>query len=372
MSHISSRHAPHATATQLEPPHGAEPTAASGSLLGSRKGRLKLLLRILKLRIFVALAVVLLYFSLTTGNFLSTANLLIMAQHITVIAILSIGMTLVILTGGIDLSVGSVVGFSGMVAGFLISRGIPIGDQVLLLNVFEVVVVTCLVGLAIGLVNGALVTWLNVAPFIATLGMLYVVRGAALLFNDGATFSELGGHAEFGNTGFALLGGGTLFNVGYPVWLLVAMTVLAAAIAARTPIGRYIYAIGGNERAALFSGLKVKKVKLFVYAFSGFCAALVGLVVTSQLQTAHPMTGNTYELMAIAAVVLGGTALSGGRGTVIGSVIGACVISILNDGMVMSGVSSFWQMVIMGLVIILAVVIDQLQQRLQKKVMVAL
>lgn len=329
------------------------------------------LLQILKLRIFVALFAVLFYFSLTVDNFLTTNNMLIMAQHITIIGILAIGMTLVILTAGIDLSVGSTVGFSGMVAGFLIMNGIPIGNSILFLSVPEVILVTCLIGAFIGYINGALITYLNVAPFIATLGMLYVVRGAALLFNDGGTFSRLQGHEELGNMGFSILGNGSLLGIGIPVWLLLALALITWFVSYKTPFGRYVYAIGGNESAAVFSGLRVRKIKLWVYVFSGFCAAIVGLIITSQLQTGHPMTGDTYELRAIAAVVLGGTALSGGRGSVIGSVIGACVISILNDGMVMSGVSNFWQMVIMGLVIIIAVVIDQLQQRLHKRVMVS-
>ncbi|PAU78507.1 ABC transporter permease [Halomonas salipaludis] len=330
----------------------------------------KALLLVLKLRIFVALFVVIAYFSLTVNNFLTTSNMLIMAQHITVIGILAVGMTLVILTGGIDLSVGSTVGLSGMVAGFLLMQGISIGDYTIFFNVPEVILLTCLIGALIGYINGSLITYLNVAPFIATLGMLYVVRGAALLMNDGGTYSQLRGHEALGNTGFSLLGNGSFLGIGIPVWILAILALITWLVSLRTPFGRYVYAIGGNEHAAVFSGLRVRKIKLWVYVFSGFCAALVGLVVTSQLQTGHPMTGDTYELRAIAAVVLGGTALAGGRGSVIGSVIGACVISILNDGMVMSGVSNFWQMVIMGLVIIVAVVIDQLQQRLQKKVMV--
>lgn len=330
----------------------------------------RLLLQILKLRIFVALIIVVVYFSVTASNFLTTSNMLIMAQHITVIGILAIGMTLVILTGGIDLSVGSTVGLSGMVAGFLLMQGISIGDYSIFFSVPEVILLTCLVGALIGYINGSLITYLNVAPFIATLGMLYVVRGAALLLNNGSTYSQLQGHEALGNTGFSLLGNGSLLGIGIPVWLLIVLALTTWLISLKTPFGRYIYAIGGNEKAAVFSGLRVRRIKMWVYIFSGFCAAIVGLVVTSQLQTSHPMTGDTYELRAIAAVVLGGTALAGGRGSVIGSVIGACVISILNDGMVMSGVSNFWQMVIMGLVIIVAVVIDQLQQRLQKKVMV--
>lgn len=322
---------------------------------------------LLKLRIFIALFVIFIVFSLTADNFLSTGNLLIMAKHVTIVAILSIGMTLVILTGGIDLSVGSIVGISGMAAGYMLLEGIHIGHHVVFFNTVAVAVIACVLGALIGAVNGYLITALNVAPFIATLGMLYVVRGAALLVNNGSTFADLEGNPALGNTGFEFLGNGTILGLSVPVWIMLVLAALTIFIARKTPLGRRIYAIGGNEQAARFSGIRTHRVKLFVYTFSGFCAAIVGLVITAQLQTAHPLTGETYELNAIAAVVLGGTALMGGRGTVFGSVVGACVISILGDGMVMCGISDFWQMVIKGLVIIFAVVIDQLQQRLQSR-----
>lgn len=326
---------------------------------------------VLKLRIFIALFAIIVVFSLATENFLSTSNMLIMAQHVTVVAILSIGMTLVILTGGIDLSVGSIVGISGMVAGYLLLEGVRVGHHVVFFNPFAVAVIACVCGALIGAVNGYLITALNVAPFIATLGMLYVVRGAALLVNNGGTYADLAGNPALGNTGFAFLGNGTILGLSMPVWIMIVLAALTIFVAKKTPLGRRIYAIGGNEQAARFSGIRTNRVKLFVYMFSGFCAAIVGLVITAQLQTAHPLTGQTFELNAIAAVVLGGTALMGGRGTVFGSVVGACVISILGDGMVMCGISDFWQMVIKGLVIIFAVVVDQLQQRLQSR-MVAL
>jgi len=322
---------------------------------------------ILKLRIFIALFAIVIVFSLATDNFLSTGNMLIMAKHVTVVAILSIGMTLVILTGGIDLSVGSIVGISGMAAGYLLLEGVKIGHHVVFFNPFGVAVLACVLGALIGAVNGYLITLLNVAPFIATLGMLYVIRGAALLVNNGSTYADLEGNAALGNTGFEFIGNGTILGLSMPVWILIVLTAVTIFVARKTPLGRRIYAIGGNEQAARFSGIRTNRVKLFVYMFSGFCAAIVGLVITAQLQTAHPLTGQTFELNAIAAVVLGGTALAGGRGTVFGSVVGACVISILGDGMVMCGISDFWQMVIKGLVIIFAVVIDQLQQRLQSR-----
>ena len=326
---------------------------------------------LLEARIFIALAIILLVFSLGTDSFLSVGNLLIMAKHITVVAILSLGMTLVILTGGIDLSVGSIVGISGMVAGYLLLEGVRVGHSIIFFHPIVVALIACAVGMLVGAINGVLVTWFNVAPFIATLGMLYVVRGAALLSNNGSTYADLNGLAELRNTGFQWIGDGVILGLGVPVWLLIVLAALCIFLVRRTPLGRHIYAIGGNEQAAKFSGIRTRRTKMFVYVFSGFCAALVGLIITAQLQTAHPMTGNNFELNAIAAVVLGGTALAGGRGTVLGSVVGACVISILADGMVMSGISDFWQMVIKGSVVIFAVVIDQLQQRMQRR-MVAL
>lgn len=323
----------------------------------------------LKARTFIALLIVMSFFSVMVPNFLTMSNLLIMTQHVAITGLLAIGMTLVILTGGIDLSVGAVAGMCGMVAGALLTNGLPIwGEQIIFFNVPEVILLVAGFGILLGLINGAVITRLGVAPFICTLGMMYVARGAALLFNDGSTYANLVGMPELGNTGFAILGSGTILGIYIPIWLMVSFLLLGLYMTRKTPLGRYIYAIGGNESAARLAGVPIIKVKVFVYAFSGLCAALVGLIVASQLQTAHPMTGNMFEMDAIGATVLGGTALAGGRGRVSGSIIGAFVIVFLADGMVMMGVSDFWQMVIKGLVIVTAVVIDQFQQRLQSKV----
>lgn len=324
---------------------------------------------LLKARTFIALLIVMGFFSVMVPNFLTMSNLLIMTQHVAITGLLAIGMTLVILTGGIDLSVGAVAGMCGMVAGALLTNGLPIwGEQIIFFNVPEVILLVASFGILLGLINGAVITRLGVAPFICTLGMMYVARGAALLFNDGSTYANLVGMSELGNTGFAILGSGTILGIYIPIWLMVSFLLLGLYMTRKTPLGRYIYAIGGNESAARLAGVPIIKVKVFVYAFSGLCAALVGLIVASQLQTSHPMTGNMFEMDAIGATVLGGTALAGGRGRVSGSIIGAFVIVFLADGMVMMGVSDFWQMVIKGLVIVTAVVIDQFQQRLQSKV----
>ncbi|KQT82796.1 ABC transporter permease [Aurantimonas sp. Leaf443] len=327
-------------------------------------------LLLLKARTFIALIAVVLFFSFAAPNFLSTANLIIMAEHVALNAFLAIGMTFVIITGGIDLSVGSIVGLCGMVAGYLVLNGVEIGvlGQTVFFNTAEIVAITLLVGVLVGVVNGLLITRLNVAPFIATLGTLYVARGMALLSSDGATFPNLRGSAEWGTDTFPLIGAGSFLSIPVSIWTLIVVGLGAAYLAARTPLGRYIYAVGGNEKAAALSGIRVNRTKMFVYMFSGFCAAIVGLIVASQLVASHPATGETFELNAIAAAVLGGTSMSGGRGRIGGTIIGAFVIGILSDGLVMMGVSSFWQTVIKGLVIIAAVVVDQFQQRLQQRI----
>ncbi|ACP23649.1 probable ribose ABC transporter, permease protein (plasmid) [Sinorhizobium fredii NGR234] len=328
-----------------------------------------LLLTLMKLRTFIALFAVIAFFSVFAPNFLSTANLILMSKHVALNAFLAMGMTFVIITGGIDLSVGSIVGLCGMVAGGLILNGIDLQfGYTVYFNVFEVCLITLAVGIVIGAVNGLLITKLNVAPFIATLGTLYVARGFALLSSDGQTFPNLVGKPELSTTGFAFLGSGRLLGLPVSIWMLIVVALAAAYVAKCTPIGRHVFAVGGNERAARMSGIRVDRVKMFVYMFSGFCAAIVGLVISSELMASHPATGNSFELNAIAAAVLGGTSMSGGRGTIGGTIIGAFVIGILSDGLVMMGISSFWQMVIKGIVIIVAVVVDQAQRRLQQQV----
>lgn len=331
------------------------------------------LLLVLKLRTFIALIAVVVFFSLMAPNFLSVANLVIISKHVAINAFLAIGMTYVILTGGIDLSVGSIVGLVGMVAGALLTFGIPVPwlGVVIYPNVFEVVLITLIVGTLIGAGNGLLITRFGVAPFIATLGVLYVARGSAMLLSGGATFPNLVGKADLANQGFPVLGSGTVLGIPLSVLILVALALLATYVAGSTPLGRQIYAVGGNERAATLSGVNVNRVKMIVYMISGFCASIAGLVVASQLVAAHPASGETFELNAIAAAVLGGTSLSGGRGTIGGTIVGAFVIGVLSDGLVMMGVSEFWQMVIKGLVIVAAVVLDQLQRKVAKNARLA-
>jgi erythritol transport system permease protein len=323
---------------------------------------------LLKGRTFIALILLFIFFSFTAQNFLNPASLLLIAKHVALYGILGIGMTYVIITGGIDLSVGAIVGLGGMIAGGLIDEGLPLQmfGVNLYFNVPAICLIVILLGALIGAFNGLIITKFNVAPFIATLGMMYVARGFAMLRSNGATFPNLVGSAELGNTGFEFWGG----NVGtIPVAaiILIIIAIITAIILKKTPTGWHILSIGGNERAAKLSGVKVNKVKILVYVVSGACAAVVGIITASQLVAANPSSGESWEMNAIAATVLGGTSMAGGIGTIGGTIVGAFVIGILNDGMVMCGVSEFWQMVIKGVVIVLAVIVDQFQRNMQAK-----
>ncbi|MBI9048833.1 MAG: ABC transporter permease [Anaerolineaceae bacterium] len=325
---------------------------------------------LLKGRAFIALILVIAVFSSMSPQFMSTGNIVIMSKHVAINALLAIGVTFVILTGGIDLSVGSIVGLTAMIAGGLINEGIILPSLGIIIypHTWMVIIISLLIGTFMGTINAWIITRFNVAPFIATLGMLYIARGMAGLRNNGYTFPNLIGRPEYGNTGFGLLGTGEFLGINYSIWIMIAIAIIAYFITTRLPIGRHIYAIGGNENTAELSGVRVKRTKLFVYSISGFCSAVVGLIISSQLVASHPLTGDTYELTAIAAVVLGGTSLDGGRGSIGGTLIGAFVIGVLSDGLVMLGVSSFWQKVIKGAVIVLAVIIDQVQARMQERI----
>jgi erythritol transport system permease protein len=327
-----------------------------------------------RLRALIVLIALVSVFSWMSPAFLTTGNLTILVKHVAINAILAVGMTFVILSGGIDLSVGSVAGLAGIVAGGLLHSGLVLrpAGVVVYFHTWLVVVLALLTGALVGAVNGTLVARLRVAPFIATLGTLYVARGAALLISNGATFPNLAGRPDLGNTGFLSIGDGTFLALPVPIWLMLVFAAAGVFLAERTPFGRRVYAVGGNERAAQLSGVRVAGIKFAVYVISGVCSAMVGLIIAAQLAAAHPATGETFELNAIAAVVLGGTSLMGGRGGIGGTIIGAFVIGVLADGLILLGVSEFWQIVIKGLVIVLAVILDQMQQRYTRRAAAAL
>ncbi|MES3677898.1 ABC transporter permease [Halomonas elongata] len=335
---------------------------------GSRNGGLDLGRLLLEGRAFFALIAIIIIFSILSPVYFSVDNFLTMSSHVAIFGLLSIGMLLVILTGGIDLSVGSTLGFAGVFAGFLMQGvSFEVFGVVVYPPVWAVVVLTCAMGAFVGAINGVLIAYFKVPAFVATLGMLYVARGVALLMTDGLTYNNLGGSPELGNTGFDWLGFNRLFGVPVGVLVLVAVAIVALLALTRTPFGRWVYSTGGNARAAELSGVPVKRVQVSVYVLSGICAAIAGLVLSSQLTSAGPTAGTTYELTAIAGVVIGGAALTGGRGNVRGTLLGAFVIGFLSDGLVIIGVSSYWQTVFTGAVIVLAVLLNSIQYSGRKK-----
>ncbi len=319
-------------------------------------------------RAFFALIVIIVIFSFLSPYYFALSNFLIMASHVAIYGLLAIGMLLVIINGGIDLSVGSTLGLCGVVAGFFM-QGVTLKmfGVVLYPAVWVVVVLCCLLGAFIGLVNGVLIARFKVPAFVATLGVMYVVRGFALLLTNGLTYNNLGGKADLGNTGFNWLGFNRFFDIPIGVLVLAVVGLLGSILLTRTAFGRWLYASGGNERAAELSGVPVKRVQVCVYMLSGICAALAGLILSSQLTSAGPTAGTTYELTAIAAVVIGGASLMGGTGNIRGTLLGAFVIGFLSDGLVIIGISSYWQTVFTGAVIVLAVLLNAIQYRRRVK-----
>jgi erythritol transport system permease protein len=319
-------------------------------------------------RAFFALIAIIVVFSFLSPYYFSVSNFLTMAQHVAIFGILAVGMLLVILNGGIDLSVGSTLGLAGIVAGFMM-QGVTLHwfGVILYPPVWVVAILACVLGALVGLVNGVLIARFKVPAFVATLGVMYVVRGFALLITNGLTYNNLGGKAELGNTGFDWLGFNRLFSVPIGVVVLVVISILVSLMLNRSAFGRWLYASGGNERAAELSGVPVKTVQITVYMLSGICAAIAGLILSSQLTSAGPTAGTSYELTAIAAVVIGGAALTGGRGNIRGTLLGAFVIGFLSDGLVIIGISSYWQTVFTGAVIVLAVLLNAVQYRRRAK-----
>lgn len=337
-------------------------TTTTTIAIAQRRNRVSLSKLLIEGKAFIALILIIVVFSLMSPNYLTVDNLLIMASHVAIFAILGMGQLMVVLNGGIDLSVGSTLGFTAVIAGFLV-QGVPLNifGVVLYPSIPVVVIISCLVGALVGLTNGILVSKFNVAPFVATLGMLYVVRGLALLMTNGLTVNNLAGKPELGNTGFDWLGFNRVLGVPIGVLIMGLIALCLGLILSRTTFGRWLYASGGNERASELSGVPVKKVKVRVYVIAGICSAVAGLILASTLTSASPTAGNTYELTAIAAVVIGGASLMGGRGTIRGTLLGAFVIGFLSDGLVIVGVSAYWQMVFIGAVIVVAVLLNTLQ-----------
>ncbi|MEX1077910.1 MAG: ABC transporter permease [Homoserinimonas sp.] len=322
---------------------------------------------LLRGRAFFALIAIIIIFSMLSPNYFNVGNLLQMSQHVAVYALLAIGMLFVVLNGGIDLSVGATLGFSGVIAGFLM-QGVNIPELGIAFypSVWVVVVITVAAGAFVGWINGMLISRFKVAPFVATLGMMYVVRGAGLLITGGLTYPNLDGDEALGNTGFDYLGFNNFFGLPIGVLVMIVVAIIASLMLNKAPFGRWLYASGGNERAAELSGIPVKKVKVRVYVLSGVCASFAGIIIASELTSANPTAGEMFELTAIAAVVIGGASLAGGTGTVRGTLLGAFVIGFLADGLVIIGVSAYWQMVFKGAVIVFAVMLNAIEYKGRK------
>jgi ribose transport system permease protein len=308
-----------------------------------------------KLQPLIALIAMVVALSLLSDKFLTVANQRNIFLQISVNLCLSIGMTLVILTSGIDLSVGAILALAGAVAAGLLKNGhtLKMFGVVLQFTPFGAVVAGIFTGLVLGWFNGFAITKFKLPPFVATLGMLSIARGLTMLWTGGFPVTDLG--SEFG-----FIGAGVFLEVPMPIWISAALVLIFYIVSKKTLLGRYIYAVGGSEKATAFSGINVNRVKLWVYALGGALAAVAGLIVTARLDAADPKAGLGYELDSIAAVVIGGTSLNGGRGSILGTVLGCLIIGVLNNGLFLLDVSPFWQQVVKGFVILAAVAADKL------------
>ena len=312
-----------------------------------------------KYGIFLIFAVMVVAASVLSRAFVSSTNLINIVRQMSVVGLIALGVTGVIVSGGIDLSSGSVVGLAAVVAASLAQDpeysspfypGLHVPFIVSLLA-------ACVVGALVGLINGTLVAKARIPPFIATLGTFTAIRGVALLYTGGRPISDL-------TDAYNFVGQGDVFGVPVPIIILVVMAVVTHILYAHTKFGKYIYAIGGNEQAARVSGIDASRYKMLIYVYASFLAGLAGLVVSSRIGSGQPGLGVGYELDAIAAAVIGGTSLSaGGIGTVAGTIVGALIIGVLNNILDLMNVSAYWQQIIKGCIIVGAVILDQLKHR---------
>lgn len=298
--------------------------------------------------LLIVFGIICLIISLITPQFLTLSNLTIIVTQVSINALLAFGVTFVIITGGIDLSLGSIVAVTGVTSAMLAH---PDSYPVLI-----PIVMGLLAGLLMGAFNGFIITKSKIAPFIVTLGTMTIGRGLALILSDGRPVSNL-------SDSFNYLGSGTVFGIPFLILIFILVFALCSIILTKTVLGRHIYAIGGNEQAARASGINIDRVKLSVYSISGLLAGLAGILLASRITTGQPNAGAGFELDAIAAVVIGGTSTAGGRGTMTGTLIGVLLIGVINNGLDLLNVTSYYQQVVMGIIIIGAVIVDSLNQK---------
>ena len=298
-----------------------------------------------KLGPLLALVVLVVFVTIMNPNFLAPANLLNLLRQVSTNALIAFGMTFVIITGGIDLSVGSTLALSSALMAGMIASG---------LNPVLAMGMGLLLGAFLGACNGVMITKGKMAPFIATLATMTIYRGLTLVYTDGNPITGIGDSFIF-----KYMGRGYLFGIPFPVVVMLLFFGVLYVLLHKMTFGRKTFALGGNEKAAFIAGIKSDRIKIAIYSISGLMAAVAGIIITSRLNSAQPTAGNAYEMDAIASVVLGGTSLSGGRGRLVGTLIGALIIGTLNNGLNLLGVSSFYQQVVKGVVIIIAVLLDR-------------
>ena len=296
--------------------------------------------------ILIAFIVICIIMTILSPVFLTVTNVLNVIRQSSIYGIMAIGMTFVILTGGIDLSVGSILAISGAIAAGSLKGGI---------GFLPVLLLTLAIGVGCGLANGVLITMGRITPFVVTLGMMSIARGLTLIYTKGYPISGFSGPFRF-------IGGGDIFGIPFPIVVFIITVVVAWLILTQTRLGRYTYAIGGNEETVKLSGINANFFKTIVYMISGLAAAVSALILTSRINSAEPVSGTGYELDVIAAVVIGGTSLMGGRGSVWGTLVGALMIGVINNGMNLLGISAYFQLVVKGVIIIGAVLLDRLRQ----------
>lgn len=286
--------------------------------------------------------IIIVVMSIISDTFLTSTNIINILRQISLNGILAVGMTFVILTGGIDLSVGSVVAISGVISGSLLMKGF---------NSSIAILIALLCSLLLGLINGYLIAYIKFQPFIATLSTMTIGRGFVLAYADGKPFT-------ISDEGFKKIGQGYFFGIPIPVILLIVAVIIALIALNATTFGRYVFAIGGNVEAARFSGVRTRRIQLMVYVISSICAWVVGLILAARISSGQPTAGESYEMDAIAATAIGGTSMSGGTGSLYGTILGFAIIGLLSNSMNLLNINSFYQQIVKGLLIIVAVFLD--------------
>ncbi|MHA8065337.1 ABC transporter permease [Aquirufa sp. ROCK2-A2] len=301
--------------------------------------------------IFLALLVICFLISTQTSRFLTETNLMVIFNQVSVNAILAFGVTFVIISGGIDLSLGSMLAVAGVVAALFAKSDSG--------NLWISIPLALLTGAMMGAVNGWIIVLSKVPPFIVTLGSMTIARGLALIISDGRPVSDL-------SESFNFIGNDSFLSIPIPIIFLLITFVFCAILLNKTVFGRYVKAIGGNETASYVAGIPVDRIKCWVYTLSGIFAAIGGILLAARINTGQPNAGLGFELDAIAAVIIGGTSTRGGKGSIIGTLLGVLFIGVINNGLDLMNVSAYWQQVVMGGIIILAVVIDRFYQNMKK------